>query len=426
MPHRRSSLRVEVIRTSAEFDALEADWCSLERQVPGVLPFQTYRWNRQWWHQFAIERTPREDELYITAFYKGTELVGVLPLFISRFGIGQHRVCRYLRPLGADPNLTEIRSPLMLPAHEADVLGHWLDLVSDLKYVTTQFQVVAPLTAFDQLAAASPRAHMLDRRVIQDFILELKEDWPQTRAGFKRNIKESIRHCYNSVARDQLVPALQVLDRAEDILQALPLFFQLHGSRAHARGTVEHPDYFADPKHRAFLESLVSDTEGAVQLKLFCLTLNAKVVAMRLAFVSDRSLYLYYSGYDLAYGKYSVMTTLVVEMVKWSIDRGLAFVNLSIGADVSKTRWGPTEVRYGDYHFSKNSFFARQLGSLILALKSSRRSLNPFQKVQKVDAEALVGESRPSNALKKLADQTTVKLWLAASVFGEYVETLPI
>jgi hypothetical protein len=195
----------------------------------------------------------------------------------------------------------------------------------------------------------------------------------------------------------------------------------LHGTRAHARGTVDHPDYFADPKHQAFIESLVTDADEAVQLKLFCLTLNGKTVAMRIGFVSHGALYLYYSGYDLAYGKYSVMTTLVVEMIKWAIDQGLSFVNFSIGADVSKTRWGPSEVRYGDYHFSKNSFFARQLGGVILALKSSRRSLNPFQKAA---VEAGERDKRPQ--LKVLTDNATLKLWLGASVFGEYAETLPI
>jgi len=432
MPHRRSSLRVEVIRTTEAFDAMASDWCSLERKVPGVLPFQTYRWNRCWWDVFSVEKVPREDELYITAFYKDTELVAVLPLFISRFGVGKRRVCRYLRPLGADPNLTEIRSPLTLPDHEAAVLGHWLDLVSDLKYASTQFQVVAPLTTFDPLAAATPLAYMLDRRVVSDFILELKADWPQMRSGLKRNIKESIRHCYNSVARDQLVPALRVLDRAEDISQALPLFYQWHGTRAHAQSSVAHPDYFADPKHRAFLEKLVLDPESgqdatsAVQLKLFCLTLNTEVVAMRLGFVSDRSLYLYYSGYDLKYSKYSVMTTLVTEMVKWSIERGLSSVNLSIGSDVSKTRWGPTEVPYGDYHFAKNSFLARQLGRVILALKSSRRSLNPFQQANKGQTEAGRKDARQPTSMKALTDQATLKLWLVASVFGEYMETLPM
>jgi len=39
--------------------------------------------------------------------------------------------------------------------------------------------------------------------------------------------------------------------------------------------------------------------------------------------------------------KYSVMTTTVAEAIKYAIANGLNTVNLSPGADVSKTRWGP-------------------------------------------------------------------------------------
>lgn len=65
---------------------------------------------------------------------------------------------------------------------------------------------------------------------------------------------------------------------------------------------------------------------------------------MRIGFVLGDSLYLYYSGYDPAFAKYSVMTTVVAEAIKHAIEEGFATVNLSTGRDVSKTRWGPDEV----------------------------------------------------------------------------------
>jgi len=53
------------------------------------------------------------------------------------------------------------------------------------------------------------------------------------------------------------------------------------------------------------------------------------------------ALYLYYSGYDPAFGDYSVMTTTVAEAIKYAIEHGFRRVNLSTGSDVSKTRWNP-------------------------------------------------------------------------------------
>ena len=80
--------------------------------------------------------------------------------------------------------------------------------------------------------------------------------------------------------------------------------------------------------------------------RVFSLKIAGQVVACRLGFQCGDSLYLYYSGFDPAWGKYSVMTTTVAEAVKYAIAAGLKTVNLSPGLDVSKTRWGPTELIY--------------------------------------------------------------------------------
>ena len=60
--------------------------------------------------------------------------------------------------------------------------------------------------------------------------------------------------------------------------------------------------------------------------------------------VLGRELYLYYSGYDPAWHRFSVMTTLVAEAIKWAIAQRLTLVNLSVGTDVSKTRWRPRAI----------------------------------------------------------------------------------
>jgi Acetyltransferase (GNAT) domain len=70
------------------------------------------------------------------------------------------------------------------------------------------------------------------------------------------------------------------------------------------------------------------------------------VVATRIGFVFGKELYFYYSGYHPDWGKYSIMTTLIAEAIKWAILNWLEIVNLSTGTDVSKTRWSPKKVTY--------------------------------------------------------------------------------
>ena len=73
---------------------------------------------------------------------------------------------------------------------------------------------------------------------------------------------------------------------------------------------------------------------------------DGKIVAARMAFLLGEELYLYYSGYDLAWRKHSIMTTLMCECFKWAIERGVKVVNLSTGKDPSKLRWRGREVMF--------------------------------------------------------------------------------
>jgi len=92
--------------------------------------------------------------------------------------------------------------------------------------------------------------------------------------------------------------------------------------------------------------------------------ISGNVVASRIGFQNGDQIYLYYSGYDPSWSKYSVMTTLVVETIKWSIEQRLAIVHLSTGSDVSKLRWGPVQTRYVALTEVRRSWRARLFFSI--------------------------------------------------------------
>ena len=72
--------------------------------------------------------------------------------------------------------------------------------------------------------------------------------------------------------------------------------------------------------------------------------IGEQLVATRIGFQVEDCLYTYYSGFDPAWAKFSVMTTTVTEMIKYAINHGLRAVNLSPTKDIAKTRWGPDIV----------------------------------------------------------------------------------
>jgi CelD/BcsL family acetyltransferase involved in cellulose biosynthesis len=123
-------------------------------------------------------------------------------------------------------------------------------------------------------------------------------------------------------------------------------FFELHSMRAHVTGGVPHPDRFTKLTFRDFLHEVCQRFAASGNLRLFQLVIGAQIVATRIGFVTGDSIYFYYSGYDPAWSRYSIMTTTVAEAIKYAIAQGFKTVNLSPNKEVSKTRWGPRQVDY--------------------------------------------------------------------------------
>ncbi len=84
------------------------------------------------------------------------------------------------------------------------------------------------------------------------------------------------------------------------------------------------------------------------ELRFFQIAIEDVVVATRIGFQFGSELYLYHAGNDPAWDAYSIMTTLLAEIIKWAIDAKVTTLNLSTGMDRSKTRWKPIEVVYSD------------------------------------------------------------------------------
>jgi CelD/BcsL family acetyltransferase involved in cellulose biosynthesis len=348
------------LRQAADLQPYRAEWLDLLAQVPSALPFQTPEWCWAWWDTFAVQTRYRHDHLALMLLRHQGRLVGVWPLVRSVFGWGPFALMSQWRPLGADPNLTELRTPLVLPQYEAALARYWLDLVERHPGL---HQVVLPSDLLEQELARRPGLVRLGQREVPNYVLQPGADWPTFKTGLKRNIKESLRRCYNSLAREGLTAQLEVVCEPVALREQLPTFYRLHGLRADQSDTIAHPDYFEAAQHRRFIDALLGQAGNgeALGLRLFVLRVAGQVVAMRLAFQTRQELYLYYSGYEPAWGRFSVMTTLVSEVIQWAQMQGLSTVNLSVGRDVSKTRWGPQERLFSDHYLAGAGSINRRL-----------------------------------------------------------------
>ena len=336
------SLTVDVVRTTEGLLGLKDEWLALEESAQVQLPFRTFAWNVAWWRTLREDKLIVRDSLELRTVREAFtgKLVGIAPLLLTTMpGRGPLRA-RELQFFGADPNITEVRGIVCAASDEAEVLTA---LRRDLLEHADDWDWIA----WEGLAAAEseePPKGLRWRGETPNYMLRLDTSWTALRSRASRNLKESLRKCYNSLKRDSLTYELHTASTWTEIEPQLELFFQLHTARANLQ--TQHPDVFLASKSRAFLRDVAYTFCQRGQMRVFVLHVGQDKVAIRLGFAIGGSLYLYYSGFDPAFSRYSVMTTCLAETIQYAIDQGFAWVDLSTGTDVSKTRWRPERVIY--------------------------------------------------------------------------------
>jgi len=315
----------------------------LHRVTGNTSPFALHAWHLAWCRHF-LNCNPRirdEPLFYVLRNSVGT-CVAIVPFVISLRRVGPVRIGS-VNLLGADPAITELRAPLVDPDYEyltasavqqqLKAVGHW-----DWIHWTGISKTFGEALAVGGNLQWQP--------ALPGYVLDMAPTWEEFRHRLKRNIRQSLRHCYNSLQRDNHRFELRVIEDPAEISRGLDRFLELHIMRANFKSTVMHPNRFENRVCRNFLYEVCERLAERGAVRLFQLNVDSQVVAMRIGFVVGGSLYLYYSGFDPAWSRYSVMTTAMAEAIKYAIAQGIKTVNLSPTKDVSKTRWGPRQVDY--------------------------------------------------------------------------------
>lgn len=336
-----------IVREAKSFRALAPEWEALLPHCPVRTPFTHPSWCELWWRHFAESRLLVRDTLRLLEVRdRNGVLKAVAPFVITSRPSLPWLCVRSVRLIGADPNVTELSTLICAPEDEARVVSALLDYFLERRKEWDLLNLGDMRADGDGARVLGNRAGVKWTGEVIDYMLALPADWETFKSSLKRNIKESLRKCYNAPQRDGLAQELRVRTTPAEIAEALERWLLLHTMRADLTDTVMHRDVFAADPPRAFLRAVMKPLTEQGLARIFELEFDGRVVASRIGFVLGDTLYLYFSGYDPAFRQYSVMTTTLAETLKWAISQGLKSINLSPGTDVSKTRWGPTEIKY--------------------------------------------------------------------------------
>lgn len=339
---RAPELATDLVRSVEGIGALDAEYEQLYRLTGNILPFARQEWHLAWCAHL-LNRNPRiREEPLFCVVREGSECVGLIPLILCRQRLGPLKVTT-LRLLGDDPGLTEIRGPLVKPGYERSVVRAVHRRLAGVdEWHRIDWSGVSAVLA----TALSHEAAPLWYHISQDFLLDLPPSWEEFRADLNRNVRESLRHCYNSLRRDGHPFEFTVARARSEVRPALDRFLELHTLRANMAWGPRHPDRFASRSCREFLYEVCERLAARDALRVFQLRIGGRIVAARIAFVVGDSVYLYYSGFDPLWARYSVMTTTLAEAFRYSIASGFKSVNLSLTPEQSKLRWRPRVVLF--------------------------------------------------------------------------------
>jgi len=342
-----SEFTVGTVRSISGLLALEDEWRELETRLP-CHPFVSFDWNVAWWQHMHERKRLVVDELSIKTFRTASgKLCAVAPLMVTvRPAVGPIRM-RQLHFFGADSNMTEIRGVAVPDELRQSV---YLALLKEMKSTanTWDWLIMSGLPSAPTITSAMqevlPTTRWLDDVPIS--ILRLPPTWAEFKTGLSRNIKESLRKCQNAPKRDGLTLTPTVARTPSDVATAVEKFLHLHRCRSDRMDTIHHQNVFKTADSRRFLRDVCQRYAARDALRIFQLTLADEVIATRIGFLLGNTLYLYYSGYNPNYAKYSVMTTTLAHAIQYAIGNGIQIINLSTGNDLSKERWNPERFTY--------------------------------------------------------------------------------
>ena len=388
-------LYTDVITSETELARLIPEWTALCREADLRVPVKTPDWCLTWWSHFRRESWRARDDLRVYAIRdEGGRLRGVAPMVLtSRPGIGPIAT-RELQFFGADPYVTQLRGPV---ARSEDLAAVTATLAARIAFEPgvdwVQWRGV-PEAQMAARLADTVGFQPISRLTDIDYFIPVSGPWERFRDALPKRTRKALRKCANDLKAEGITPEMRVITAPAEVDAALAIFFDLHQRRAEAPDVAPHPNVYATPRARDFLTDYCRRHAAAGGLRIFQLVVAGEVIATRIGFAYGDQVYLYFSGYDPAWGRLGVMTSLIVDIIRWAIDEGVAMLNLSSGTDRSKTRWLPGSVTLCGGYTHAPGLFSRLTYRLMLKLRY-RHGIEPAGDAEEAEPESAEGRSEP-------------------------------
>jgi CelD/BcsL family acetyltransferase involved in cellulose biosynthesis len=323
-------MEVVEVTDSAGLAALEPQWRDLLAQSVDPTPFQSFEWQETWWRHLGSGR------LWVLVARDNGVMVGLMPLHITRYRGTPLRQVRFLgaplsdfqQILAAAGREEAVRDAFMARLlHHGD---HW-----DLCDFADQ-RAGTSLTTGEMPKGL--RRLLVHHRVCP--YIELDTSWDVFVKRLSKNMRANVGRRRRQVQK-QFRAEFDVAT-AETLPTAMEELYLVHNARWRRRGT---SGAFAGARKQAFHHEVAQRFLARGWLRLHRLRLDGVTRAAFYCFQLGPRVYYYLSGFDVAFGKYSIGNVLMAQAIERAIGDGAREFDFLRGDETYKLAWGAEERR---------------------------------------------------------------------------------
>ena len=332
-------ISIRTIDTAEDFAGLAAAWEALHDAAPAASVFTSWLWQYEWWKVYG-----KDQQLRVLVASEGGRAVGILPLYIQASKVAGFPV-RHLRLVGTGGDTyPDDMGPVLAGSSPGEVgralaqaalrLGGW-DIIA--------LGDMDPRLGFHEAAADEARQAGLGlREGVAQRISYI--DLPPTWDSYLKSASGTRRYRIRS-RRRKLAAAgpvrFFVWDDPATIDSAVDQLIALHRKRWDAQG---ERGSFASRRYNDFHRAVIKACLARGWLRLYCLELAGRIVAIKYAYRFRNGIYFMQCGFDPELASHAVGSVLLGYAVEHAIAEGNSVWDFLRGEYAYKDEWG-TGVR---------------------------------------------------------------------------------
>jgi CelD/BcsL family acetyltransferase involved in cellulose biosynthesis len=362
-----SNFKLEHIDTEEKFHALEAEWNPLLEKSQANNIYLTWEWISTWWQCFGKDN--RLWVLIVRDTAKG-EILGIAPLYLHRpslipgFPI-HHRELSFLGTNAAAPDHLDF---IARKGYEETVIPALLNYVnSHVEWDILRLDGVPETALTAKMLTSQDYSWGNHVSAKQISIAHLPETWEIFFSNLRR-LKKNLRRFTRFLEEDHAgqVKYTRSINETQIMTALMTMLQQANQVRE------SHQDKYSlnDLGIQEFHQQIAMRFHKKNWLRIYCLNVGEKDVAVSLSYYYNNIASFYQGGYDMSWSKYGPGHLLQAYDIQQAIKEGIKEGDFSRGRQTYKKEW--TDSIRTDLFF-KFGYSAK--GKILILLYSILRSI---------------------------------------------------